>query len=270
MTTKTIKTILFGSLIAAMIFSFGGINYAMAEPFIAPPGENPNQEKIDNNVKKSDKLIHAITILEKKIANTDDISSKKILENRIEKLQSELDGIISEMADMGIPTIEEYFANKQKYNQSYVEVIESNETVTASSHCSPSCNHLDYRVGYNYLCGGFVCYDEWTNNLWFPIGVSSSYSAIGITTDQDSDWVEPYLKVRTTQSSASSDWQQFWAVSDDQAILIDESDGIISYNDEFYLYNWVYQKTQDRVDPPSAVVPKDSTVLFNVKVTSLS
>ena len=93
-TNKT-KTILFASLIAAMILPFSGMDSAYAV----------SVEQINTNIQKT---MNTIDTVKEKLENTTTDTQKNRLEQRLDKLQERLDSQITKLVELSSPVFEQY------------------------------------------------------------------------------------------------------------------------------------------------------------------
>ena len=198
MTTKTIKTVLFASLIAAMILPFSGMNYAEADTANAEHQAKKDKLKADKksfqeerdrtvNTDKKNKLgkiIDRITLFEE----LEDLlvgEQTKQTEKRIQKIYDTLQA--------------SYTADENGLVASHPE-IEAFENIiipaayaigtgsyTTSTQYRGDCNHSQY----GWLSGTYVAYDQVTvfSQTWnYPTAIYDGTGNCNTTWDFEDNW----------------------------------------------------------------------------------
>lgn len=130
MTTKTIKTILFASLIAAMILPFSGMNYAVAEEL-----DKETVEKIANQ---------ATQLMENLETEQDP--------TKIEKMQKKLYKLLAILNSVGLYTEEQFEVIKEERLYDIPEEKTSSGAQTSSCCTDPA---VKVKVGFDYRLWGF-------------------------------------------------------------------------------------------------------------------
>ena len=159
MTSSNIKTLLFASLIAAMILPFSGMNYAVAEEL--------DKEKVEKIAKKAQKLMEKI--------ETEDNPKK------IQKIQKQLNKLLAKLNSVGLYTEKQFEVIKEERLDDYLE--EEILSRTSRAYCS-SCNDpaVKIKVGFDYRLWGFY---GTANGNWDTI---TNVDKNGFSTSKTGSW----------------------------------------------------------------------------------
>ncbi len=171
MTYKNTKTILFASLIVAMILPFSGMNYATAEEL-----EKEQVEKIANK---------ATRLMEKLETEQNPVD--------IEKIQKKLDKLLTILNSVGLYTEEQFEVVKEER----LNDIPEEEISSSIQALCPSCDDpaVQVKVGFDYRLWGFY---GTANGQWDTITVADpngfSQATVGSWgADYTHTWYQYYL-----------------------------------------------------------------------------
>jgi len=198
MTTKTIKTILFASLIAAMILPFSGMNYAEADSANAEFKAKKDKLKADKesfkdelakttDSKKKEKLgkiLDRITLfeeLEDLLVGELDVKTQEKIQKIYNKLKASYSEDENGLSLLPPPTL-------TAFADSFIPVAyaTSSDAIATSVQYRGDCNHGQY----GYLYATYTAYADWTqfDQTWnYPTII---YDATGncATWDFEDNW----------------------------------------------------------------------------------
>lgn len=247
MTMKNEKTVLFASLMAAILIPLGAMNSAEAERI--PVFVEPVEVKIQMTEERQNLLDQVQEIGERAELASDDTARNAII--------SELDPLKDDMKRLGLTPSFEFGEDREEWDNEVIgmEMIK----VTFGELIDAACCHTDnWHVKHElkWGCNPFVyCTDTWTE--WYDL---YDWSAITVTlpTVQQS-YIELKHKVTNFTGSSQTETMNGWGTQTRGANVIEDNyDGDVEFwfdhevESEIILVSWDVQ-TGDKVYSTSRI-----------------